>query len=232
MRSDARGDLAGPRATPMSYLALKPHVSYALVEGRSVFLDLRRDRYFALGAAAAEVFIRCRSDPSTPVDLAGSPLLATGLFEPAAEPARLEPAPVITPEREAAGTSRAGFRDVVEAAALLARARRAIRREPLERLVRSHLQASENGGHSSSHEVEMLSLRFRAARGWVPVKPSCLLDSLALCQWLARRSAFARLVIGVKLDPFAAHCWVQLESVVLNDAPDRVARYVPILAIE
>jgi hypothetical protein len=36
-------------------------------------------------------------------------------------------------------------------------------------------------------------------------------------------------VIGVKLNPFAAHCWLQVGDVVLNDLPERVAAFTPIL---
>jgi hypothetical protein len=36
------------------------------------------------------------------------------------------------------------------------------------------------------------------------------------------------LVFGAKLNPFAAHCWVQLEDVVLNDRTDNVAVFTPV----
>ena len=38
-------------------------------------------------------------------------------------------------------------------------------------------------------------------------------------------------VFGVKTEPFDAHCWVQHGDVVLNDAPDRVRQYSPILVV-
>lgn len=33
------------------------------------------------------------------------------------------------------------------------------------------------------------------------------------------------LVFGVKLDPFSAHCWVQIGDLLLNDRADQVARF-------
>jgi len=36
-------------------------------------------------------------------------------------------------------------------------------------------------------------------------------------------------VFGVRGAPFAAHCWVEIEGVPVNDDPDFVAPYVPIL---
>ena len=74
--------------------------------------------------------------------------------------------------------------------------------------------------------------RFQRARSFVPIKPICLQDSLALREWLARRGAGAALVLGVRLDPFAAHSWIQLGDMVLNDSADRVSAYTPILAVE
>lgn len=62
-------------------------------------------------------------------------------------------------------------------------------------------------------------------------KDACLFDALALSNYLARYGIFATWVFGVQTGPFAAHCWLQHEGVVLNDTPDNVRRYAPILAV-
>lgn len=62
-------------------------------------------------------------------------------------------------------------------------------------------------------------------------KDACLFDALALTNYLARFGIFATWVFGVQTGPFAAHSWVQHEDIVLNDTPDNVRRYAPILAI-
>jgi len=80
-------------------------------------------------------------------------------------------------------------------------------------------------------ELESVSLRFRHARALVPIGPTCLQDSLALRDWLGSRQASAAIVFGVKLDPFAAHCWVQSENTVLNDAPDKVREFTPVFVV-
>jgi hypothetical protein len=59
----------------------------------------------------------------------------------------------------------------------------------------------------------------------------CLRDSLALTNYLAAEGALARWVIGVKIRPFGAHSWVQSGAIVLNDQPDHVRRYTPILVV-
>src|SRR5262249_33308461 len=50
-------------------------------------------------------------------------------------------------------------------------------------------------------------------------KDACLFDALALGNYLARYGIFATWVFGVQTGPFAAHCWLQHEGVVLNDTP-------------
>jgi len=59
----------------------------------------------------------------------------------------------------------------------------------------------------------------------------CLFDSLALLNFLAKYDLFPTWVFGVQSEPFAAHCWVQQNEVLLNDTVDRVSLYTPILAI-
>ncbi|MDP9009053.1 MAG: lasso peptide biosynthesis B2 protein [Pseudomonadota bacterium] len=59
----------------------------------------------------------------------------------------------------------------------------------------------------------------------------CLFDSLALLNFLARYDFFPTWVFGVQSEPFAAHCWVQQNEVLLNDTVDRVSLYTPIMAI-
>lgn len=59
----------------------------------------------------------------------------------------------------------------------------------------------------------------------------CLHDSLALIHFLAHRGLFPHWVIGVRVRPFGAHSWVQSGGVVLNDLPEHVRCYEPILVV-
>ena len=47
----------------------------------------------------------------------------------------------------------------------------------------------------------------------------CLLDSLALLEFLAAHGVRAQWVIGVRVRPFAAHSWLQHQQWVLNGTP-------------
>ena len=59
----------------------------------------------------------------------------------------------------------------------------------------------------------------------------CLNDSLALVHFLACQGLFPQWVIGVRAHPFSAHSWVQSAGVVINDQPERVRCYQPILIV-
>ena len=78
----------------------------------------------------------------------------------------------------------------------------------------------------------------RAVAAFIRLRPllfgaqdACLYDSLALLRYLSYYRVFPTCVIGVTTGPFGAHCWVQHEAVVFNDAPEYVRRFTPILAV-
>ena len=60
---------------------------------------------------------------------------------------------------------------------------------------------------------------------------ACVLNALALVDFLAGYGWYPSWVWGVRSTPFSAHCWVQEGQVVLNDLAERVRGYTPILVI-
>lgn len=221
----------------MRYLHLHPHVSFGIVGGRTVFLDVSRDRYLALDPAAQAAFDRARQSLHPPAreDSDTGRLLATKLFTLADAWRPIAPVDVEIPGRELSASNsspRFRFLDVPEIWLLLSRARRELKSHPLERVLaalkRDRLEVT---APVCAADTAGLASRFHKARALVPIRPSCLQDSIALGIWLARRSACPTIVFGVKLDPFAAHCWVQTEAAILNDAPDTVAQFAPVLVI-
>lgn len=66
---------------------------------------------------------------------------------------------------------------------------------------------------------------------WLPFEGACLRRSALLAAFLRRRGLRARWVIGVRTWPFRAHCWLQIDDILLNDDVERLAAYTPILAI-
>lgn len=77
---------------------------------------------------------------------------------------------------------------------------------------------------------------FRAARiferlvVWLPVSGKCLVRSFLLMRFLHHSGLAADWVFGVAVWPFKAHCWIEADGVALDDAPERLATYTPILA--
>jgi hypothetical protein len=104
-----------------------------------------------------------------------------------------------------------------EIVAAYLRARRRLRREPIERVV-AHLRA--DGPAPTRQPAEALPEAARLGRAvvrtlaFLPGDTRCLRRSLVLTRLLARRGIPGRLVIGARTRPaFLAHAWVELDGV-------------------
>ena len=62
-------------------------------------------------------------------------------------------------------------------------------------------------------------------------RDKCLLDSLVLIEYLSRYNFFPEWVVGVQTQPFGAHSWVQAGELVLNDNPEKVLSFTPLLVV-
>lgn len=216
----------------MQHYRLPDYLGVCEVDDRILMLDLRRDRYFELDPRTACAVRRWRdeSDGSSK-DKALVQLLDCGMLIPA-EPLRTSaPAPCAVPHRnfmDSPQPLRNAWLLLPEIAETLWRVRRRLKRGGLEGAmadVRSRKPCA-----TRTNPLPDLAL-FRAARLLIPMAPNCLTDSLALSAFLSRRSISFKLVFGVKLDPFAAHCWLQNDEAILNDAADSVAAFTPILVV-
>lgn len=106
----------------------------------------------------------------------------------------------------------------------------ALRTQPFHKTVRWISDEPVRSLRRPKSEQALLD-EFFEARPWFPEKPICRLDAPALCLYLRRHGIPANLVFGVKLEPFAAHCWVQSDNRILNEPLELVARYSPILVV-
>ena len=211
--------------------SLAPHIHLALFDDRVVVLDVRADRYRLIGGSLASAIVAIANgarptDPDAIARLLAMNILIPG---PGIEPARIEPA------RRSALEEGGTCKDVRSSSVGLALAMTLIElrilglRRTLS-LARRR-QPMLGGGESRRDEAAALARGYARARPAVPVRRVCLRDSLALQRLLSARDVAATLVIGVKLDPFAAHCWLQDADLVLNDSLHMVGEYRPILAI-
>lgn len=217
----------------MAGYRLRTGLSFCRIDNRTLFLDLQADRYFGLSA---------------PLDTAFQTLLDTGGADPALAilvemdilipnpedrlpspcPAA-SPGPILPPPLE----PHARPSLLAIAVAIITRAHWALRvrycplTANIDRLARRK-DALASGPRPTSATIARLAEAHRRAGLILSARDQCLPTSMALMAALTARGANPTLVLGVKLDPFQAHCWVELAGTVLNDAPDHVRPFTPI----
>ena len=224
--SKARGR-ARALCTDMGY-RLAPHHHVAVVGDRAILLDTKADRYIALGELAATVLQHLEHAGSETPGV--STLVRLGIIEPgpfedprpklsAARASAIELAPVCH--------GRLGLFSLVCA---IANAYLSLRSRglaaTLARLAKPALLHS-----ADADRLVAFAQAYVRQRAHLPLRHICLPDSLALHHLLTSRGMSASLVIGVRLNPFGAHCWVQASDTVLNDTCDTVSGFTPILVI-
>lgn len=79
--------------------------------------------------------------------------------------------------------------------------------------------------------VARLTAIFVRRLPWVPAQGACLYRAWLLRRLLRSAGEDATWVFAVRTWPFGAHCWLQVGDAVLDDDPDRVNQYTPILAV-
>lgn len=214
----------------MSYYRLPEHLGVCEVDGRLVMLDLRRDRYLELDARSAASFRSWRNGLSQD-EASLARLLERGMLVPSDRPDVSGWTEHAIPHRSLLDTNLPPLHGtwslLPELAATLWATRRRLKLG-LEVAVGEVRRRKPAAARTDPHPHVA---RFRAARRLVPVATNCLTDSVALAAFLRRRKIGCDLVFGVKLDPFAAHCWLQTDEAVLNDAADKVAAFTPIMVV-
>lgn len=123
--------------------------------------------------------------------------------------------------------------DIVKTSHLVLRTRSQLRTQPIGRVLKNIMPGGRDGTIDAARREDVIfrAVRFLSARKLVPIKRNCLLDSLSLLLWLGPRRSSLALLFGVKLDPFAAHCWVQTDDLVVNDRVETVAAFTPVRII-
>lgn len=89
------------------------------------------------------------------------------------------------------------------------------------------LAGGPDGDRSPVRVAEAARVFWRMAP-WLPIEGECLVRSALLMRFLQQRGLGADWVFGVRLWPFTAHCWVQLDGICLNDDVERLTSYTPI----
>ncbi|CAD0306534.1 lasso peptide biosynthesis B2 protein [Xanthomonas hortorum] len=224
----------------MHRYTLRDDLSFCRIGKRLVFLDVGNDRYFRLPSAQEHSLLAyLAQDPVSEPEIDG--LVERGLLVQGSQ-ASAGPQPSVMPVARSAMETpiparRPQLFELFEVLMLVLSTRLALKRTPLSKILGS-LSAGAQRKRAQQSSVARLEQQlidaasvFRHARVWVPVEMRCLLDSVALARFLRRRQLDARIVFGVALDPFTAHCWVQAGDLVLNDTVGNVHAHTPIRVV-
>ncbi len=223
--------------------------------GHAVFLDLNRDAY------SAAPLDRSRRAPAggqaqTCADLIGDlaserqALLEAGLLTvdpqkaaftdalcsseaPAKHIFGLSDARLFGLAGAAAADVSVSLRDLFDVFQASAAASRRLRRHAISAIVADVRRRKETAGDRLD---DLEGLRREAAvfsrlRPWYPRAYLCLFDSLALVEFLARRSRYPRWVFAVQMQPFGAHCWLEADGYLLNESTEYAGGFTPIMAV-
>lgn len=228
----------------MADLFLPHHVHFCYRGDAVVFLDLARDDYTFVGAEGAAA-LRCLSSLeaslSTPERRAAvNEMLDGGLLttdrnagrEIAPTNIALAAQPLLDDEALPERRVSAGHLWNFFAASTVAHAR--LKWGQLHRTIAhvQHRKAHRPGATTIDleHTRELVAI-FNRLRALFPRRYLCLYDSLALIEFLARYAMFPSWIFGVRLEPWAAHCWVQDAGYIFNEEVEEAAGYTPVMAV-
>ncbi len=209
-------------------------VSSCEIDGQTIFLDVRSNRYLRLTAATGRAVIRGEFETLHP-NLQNR-LRSLGWSGETRAPAHSRSRPRINAAREQSAEYVLGAptrRQLASALFSLLAARIALSICSFDLLLckveRNNRFAKRNPG--SPAERSDLIAAFEYVERTMVGKDRCLLRAIALQRLLAGGGHASTLVFGVRLNPFHAHCWLQDGDLVLNDTIEVIASFQPIRAV-
>ena len=223
----------------MAY-TLAPHISFGFLGADAVVLDIAADRYLRLGKAETGVLrALIGGECSGPMPAALDRLRDLGMIVSGSGPvAPVVAAPIYSSVVETSPSSslsrphcEPGLMEILTARMMAARwmdFAGLSRTMSHWRGLRTRARPFDRGTPSALAEIVQ---GFQRGMRYYPAKRRCVQDSLALMTCLWRRRLDAELYFGVRLDPFAAHCWVQSDDLLLTDPAASVAEFSPVFRL-
>lgn len=224
---------------------LPRHVYFCCRGTSLVFLDLKQDDYTLVDGDAANAIRAVSSTTqseestldlsSTLKDLREGGLLTTDPVDSRSIlPTRIQVAMEALVDVEASPLVRVNAQHIIRFAAACICAAIRLRWSHIEQTVRSvEKQKSQAAPWETSHleKARELTAVFLKLRSLFPKNYRCLYDSLALIKFLGWYQIYPTWVFGVRLEPWAAHCWIQEGPFVFNEGVEEAASYTPVMAI-
>ena len=212
---------------------LAPGTGFCETAEELIFLDLSRDKYFALRGRDRAAFARLRAGQANDSDTMAR-LVATGLLQRTDKPTSIASTVIDVPSRDLAAVPEEGFSLGMVISSMLAVrwARSAMRSERIGRtLADRRRHAAAIAREPAGPAIEALAARYAANR-WINPEPQrCLIDALALYHILVAKGLVPTLVFGVRMAPFRAHCWLQTPSAILTGTAAEARNFTPILVV-
>ena len=231
------------------------HVRVCPLLASTILLDLKRNRYFGIGAnetrALSTLALNWRDAngsaaaveqlaPDAAIAMADA-LIEAGLLgrDPPADrtgfgapPLDLNGVLSSAGHELSRGTS-LRLAHIASFLGALAWTRRALRSRTLYAIateVRDR-KAAAGGAFDEQRAVELVGLFRRLRPHTFAARDRCLFHSLALMRFMERHGVFPTWVIGVRAKPWGAHAWVQQGKLLLDANPEQVCEYTPILTV-
>lgn len=217
--------------------ALRSGVSFCAVGDRLLFLDVRADRYFCLGQSAEREFRLLLKTGSLTSDGALDRMLETGmLVEAEGESLPLPCRAALAPSNSLLEHPLPNPRAWMQLAALqgLISTRLAVRLQPLQHVLQQLAARKARARLNQADRADVIrevAAAFDWTRTMMRSHDQCLPRSLAVAHRMASLGVESDFVMGVSLNPFAAHSWVQCGPSIVNDRLDAVRHFTPILCI-
>lgn len=192
-----------------------PHIHLTTIDETTIVLDLKRDKYLALHAEQFKLAMDGAQD------LAAARLRV-----------QLTADGVLIGEAGQTGAANAPRRPVfpLSFAVSMLWAEYRLRRRRLDLAALALSRAQLQPLKPRRAMLDALA-EFRQWRPWYPRKTVCLFDSLALARFLILSGHRIELVFGVRVNGFAAHCWVEAGGAIVNDEPHYCAAFQEIARI-
>jgi hypothetical protein len=234
-----------PKGAPLirgdAKLRLHGDLSYCRVDDHLVFLDIQNDRYFRLTGHLESALVTYLNDGDAQ-DSSIRKLIERKILinEPIDSDCRALPSTEIPTRSAMEGgvhAKRANVGELLDTFIIVCSIHRQLKTYSLKQILRNLASLRERRTSQSSisrpSEARVLEVAaaFRNARLYVPIDTCCLLDSIAMIKFLAKRELHADLVFGVTRNPFSAHCWAQHGTTILNDALGHALAFTPIRVI-
>lgn len=216
-------------------LALRPGLTFCRLEENFIFLDREADRYFSVSGSLACCLQAALNIPADEPSVHEIEILRkANLIVDGDGP------PLAVFEHEAAHTSILGFtrdtrfKPVAMAGVLcrLTKMQRRLRKRGLPQMLREVEAWKVRGSDLVDNENlrELAHLYDQSRLLYLPAD-HCLVRALTYYSHAASIGYRVRLVFGVQLHPFSAHCWIEHGDLILDDSVEHVARFKPILVL-